>query len=254
MSGPDLGVLVRVTTNVLQKMKQTPGAVDVDSSLITGKPELTVTVDRDRAADLGVQVLDVTQALQLLVGGQDVSTYSENGEEYDVRLRAARDFRVDPDALALMTVPSRRLGQVSFSDVVKLADTVGPSTIDRYQRQRQVTLMANAAPGYSEATIGDAMLDAIRSENLPPGTSVAPTGQAKFMKQTAISFGAGLLLAMVFMYQAFLRRFRKSEAHDAGGDEAPHVVRWSEQGVPPTTSRPSPSPSTPWRTAPRAPA
>ena len=90
--------------------KKIPGAVDVDSSLVTGKPELAVFVDRDRAADLGVQVVDVAQALQLLVAGQKVSTYAEGGEQYDIRLRATDEYRTSEDKLQLLTVPSRKLG------------------------------------------------------------------------------------------------------------------------------------------------
>ena len=88
LAGPDLKVMEEANARILGKMKKIPGAVDVDSTLIVGKPEIGVYVDRDRAADLGVQVADVAMALQLLVGGQKVSTFEEAGEQYDVRVRA----------------------------------------------------------------------------------------------------------------------------------------------------------------------
>src|SRR5205814_4071991 len=119
LAGPDLKVLEEATKAIIPKVKALPGAVDVDSTLVSGKPELTVGIDRARAADLGVQVADVASALQLLVAGQKVSTYEEGGEQYDVRLRATQAYRTDEDMLQLITVPSRKLGLVSLADVVK---------------------------------------------------------------------------------------------------------------------------------------
>jgi hydrophobe/amphiphile efflux-1 (HAE1) family protein len=207
LAGPDLKFLEQVNGRVLEQMKKTPGAVDVDSSLIVGKPELGVYVDRNRAADLGVQVADVAQALQLYVGGQKVSTYAEGGEQYDVRLRASPAFRTDEDALQLLTVPSRKVGQVSLADVVAVRHGEGPSVIARYQRERQVTFLANAAPGVSEAGVGDALKKILESEKLPPGFRVRPSGQTKLMAETGISFVLGLLASMVFMYLILAAQF-----------------------------------------------
>jgi hydrophobe/amphiphile efflux-1 (HAE1) family protein len=207
LAGPDLRVLQVAAEHVLAKMKRVPGAVDLDSSLIVGKPELGVYVVRDRAADLGVKVADVAQALQLLVGGQKVSNYAEGGELYDIRLRAARAFRDREPALALLNVPSATLGQVPLTDVVRLRPSSGPSSIDRYNRERQVTLFANAAPGADESAIGKAMLQAVQDEGLPRGYSIKPTGNTKFMAQTMKSFLVGLLMSLVFMYLILAAQF-----------------------------------------------
>jgi hydrophobic/amphiphilic exporter-1 (mainly G- bacteria), HAE1 family len=207
LAGTDLKKLTEITANVIEKAKKIPGAVDVDSSLIVGKPELGVYVDRDRAADLGVQVADVAQALQLLVGGQKVSTYAEGGEQYDVRVRSSAEYRTQEDALQLLTVPSRKLGLVPLSDVVTLKHGEGPSIIARYQRERQVTFLANAAPGANEAAIGEALAKIIQDEHLPPGFGVRPSGQTKLMAQTGKSFVFGLLASMVFMYLILAAQF-----------------------------------------------
>jgi len=207
LAGPDLKVIEQVNGRVLEKMRKVPGAVDVDSSLIVGKPELGVYIDRNRAADLGVQVADVAQALQLYVGGQKVSTYAEGGEQYDVRLRATPEYRTDEDALQLLTVPSRKVGQVSMADVVKVRHGAGPSVIARYQRERQVTFLANAAPGVSEAAVGDELKKILESETLPSGFRVRPSGQTKLMAETGISFALGLLASMVFMYLILAAQF-----------------------------------------------
>jgi HAE1 family hydrophobic/amphiphilic exporter-1 len=207
LGGPDLKVLEGASERILAKMKKMKLVVDADSSLIVGKPELGVYVDRDRAATLGVQVADVAQTLQLLVGGQKVSTYAEAGEQYDVRLRAESAFRTTEDALRLLTVPSRTLGMVSLADVVRLQPGTSPSMISRYQRQRQVTFMANAAPGASEGGASEEIAKAINEEKLPAGYRLMPIGQTKLMKETGESFVFGLLGSMVFMYLILAAQF-----------------------------------------------
>ena len=207
LSGPDLRVLTGVNGKILEKIKKIPGAVDVDSSLIVGKPELSVFVDRPRAADLGVQVADVASALQLLVGGQKVSSYAENGEQYDIRLRAAPDFRTSEDQLQLITVPSKKVGLVSLAEVVKIRPSEGPSSILRYQRERQVTFMLNGGPGSSEGELGDAVKQVLTDENLPKGFAVKPQGQTKLMRETGISFIFGLLASLLFMYLILAAQF-----------------------------------------------
>ncbi len=207
LAGPDLKVLEQLNGKVLEEMRKVPGAVDVDSSLIVGKPELGVYVDRNRAADLGVQVSDIAQALNFYVGGQKVSTYEEGGEQYDVRLRATPEYRTDEDSLQLLTVPSRKVGQISLADVVTVKHGNGPSTINRFQRERQVTFLANAAPGVSEATVGDELKRILESQSLPAGFRVRPSGQTKLMAETGISFVMGLLASMVFMYLILAAQF-----------------------------------------------
>jgi hydrophobic/amphiphilic exporter-1 (mainly G- bacteria), HAE1 family len=210
LAGPDLKAMEAGTARVIDRLKkEVPGIVDVDSSLVVGKPELGVFVDRERAADLGVQVFDVAQALQYLVAGQKVSTYSEAGEQYDVQLRATDEYRSDEDALRLINVPSKKLGLVSLADVVQVRTGSSPTTIQRFQRERQVTFMANAKQGVSEGGIGDAMKKILDEEasKLPRGFSVKPQGQTKMMKDTAVSFVFGLLASLVFMYLILAAQF-----------------------------------------------
>jgi hydrophobic/amphiphilic exporter-1 (mainly G- bacteria), HAE1 family len=207
LAGPDLKLLTAANENILERIRKVPDAVDVDTSLVVGKPELSVYVDRDRAADLGVQVMDVAQALQMLVAGQKVSTYAEGGEQYEIRLRATEEFRTSADKLKLLTVPSRKLGMVSLADVVKFVPSSSPTTINRYQRERQVTFMANGKPGANEGALGDAVMAAIKDENLPKGFSIKPQGQTKLMAETGLSFILGLLASFVFMYLILAAQF-----------------------------------------------
>lgn len=209
LAGPDLKLLTASNERVLEKLRKIPDAVDVDSSLIVGKPELGVSIDRARAADLGVQVSDVAQALQLLVAGQKVSSYAEGGEQYDVRLRALPVYRSNEDMLQLITVPSRKVGLVSLSDVVRLEPGTSPASILRFQRERQVTFLVNGKPGANEGAIGDAVLATLEEEvkSLPRGFTARPQGQTKIMKEVGQSFLFGLLASMLFMYLILAAQF-----------------------------------------------
>ncbi|MGH7271922.1 MAG: efflux RND transporter permease subunit, partial [Polyangiaceae bacterium] len=205
--GADLKKLAEIAADATSRLKKVPGAVDVDSSLIVGKPEMGVYIDRLRAADLGVQPSDIANALRLLVGGERVSDYEERGEEYEVHVRATPEYRADEAGLRLLTVPSRRLGLVPLADVVTLRKGTGPSRIDRLSRERQVTLMANAAPGYGDGTIAAALKKILDGEHLPAGYVAAPTGQTREMGRVFIAFVGALVLSFVFMYLVLAAQF-----------------------------------------------
>jgi multidrug efflux pump subunit AcrB len=207
VSGPDLGKLEEIADEAVKKLKATPGVVDVDSSLIVGKPEIGVYLDRARAADLGVEPIDVANALRLLVQGDRVSNYEEHGEEYEVHVRAERRYRADEEGLRLLTVPSQRLGFVPLSDVVRMKDGTGPSRIDRMNRQRQVTLMANAAPGFSDGAVSAAMKNILDGMHLPAAYTAAPFGQTREMGRVFIAFIAALVLSFIFMYLVLAAQF-----------------------------------------------
>src|SRR5207237_9471729 len=129
INGPDLKKLDQYSRQLVARVKQIQGAVDVDTSLNIGKPELSVQVDRPKASDMGVQISDAAEALRLLVGGDQVTTYNENGEQYEVHLRAQQADRTTADAIAGLSVPSSRLGAVSLENVARFSPGTAPSDI-----------------------------------------------------------------------------------------------------------------------------
>jgi HAE1 family hydrophobic/amphiphilic exporter-1 len=205
--GPDLEKLEEVAKDATDKLRKVPGAVDVDSSLIVGKPEIGVYIDRARAADLGVAPSDIANALRLLVQGERVSSYEERAEEYEVHVRAAPKYRADEEGLRLLTVPSSRLGFVALADVVQLRESTGPSRIDRLNRGRQVTLLANAAPGYGDQAIGEALKKILEGEHLPAAYAISATGQTREMGRVFIAFVGALVLSFIFMYLVLAAQF-----------------------------------------------
>ncbi|HKU45153.1 MAG TPA: efflux RND transporter permease subunit, partial [Polyangiales bacterium] len=183
LSGPELAQLEDYCEKIVEAIEHIPGAVDVSSTLVSGKPEVRVSTDRERAADLGVSVADIAATLQLLVGGSKLGTYERDGEQLEIRGRAARGFRADAESLRAYSVPSSKFGSVLLSDVVQLREGKGPAQINRLARRRQVTLLANVAPGYSEGAVVDAVVRAIDAQNLAAGYAALPQGRSKEMQK-----------------------------------------------------------------------
>jgi HAE1 family hydrophobic/amphiphilic exporter-1 len=207
LRGPDLGKLDQYSRQMLEKLKQIPGVVDADTSLIVGKPELRASIDRQKAADLGVNIGDVAQSLRLLVGGEQVSTYNEGGEQYEVHVRATEDFRTDPRGISRLNVPSARLGSVGLDSVVKLAEASGPTSIERDQRQRQVLLTANLKTGFSQSDVMEQFNREIAALKMPPEYVTRPAGNVKELRRTANGFILAFLLSFVFMYIVLAAQF-----------------------------------------------
>ena len=205
--GTDIDRLGQIADRVVEKMKLSPAATDVSSSLIMGKPEVDMTVLRDKAADLGVQVFDIANTAQLLVGGLKVSTYEENGESYDIRLRADAGDRSRVESLGMLSVPSTRYGTVNLRDVVRFEDATGPSEINRVQRKRQVTISANVLPGHGENEVLTDIAKAVEEEHLPAGYGSAPSGMSRNGGEAVVSFLTAFLLAVIFMYLILAAQF-----------------------------------------------
>src|SRR5205814_5095443 len=166
IGGPDLDKLTKYSGDMLAKMKSIPDIVDADSTLVTGKPELRVVIDRARASDLGVRVGDIAQSLNTLVAGQKVSTFNAGTDQYSVRVRAIGEFRANAEGIKRMLVPSQKVGWVSLDNLVRVEEGTGPSSIDRYNRQRQVMLLANVKPGGSQAAVITKLNQFAKEENM----------------------------------------------------------------------------------------
>ncbi|MBX3229511.1 MAG: efflux RND transporter permease subunit [Labilithrix sp.] len=207
MSGTDIGLLQQYADTITKDLKESGLAVDVDTTSLPGRPEVKVRIDRDRAADLGVSVSDVAATLQMLVAGVKASTYPENGEEYDIRIRAESQYRVDASSLNLMNVPSSKYGNVPLGQVVKWSDGTAPSRINRYGRERQITLLANAAPGVGEDKVSAFIQKRFEEQGPPANYHLQPTGRTKSQAETGAGFLLAIGIAFVFMYLILAAQF-----------------------------------------------
>jgi multidrug efflux pump subunit AcrB len=209
IGGPDLNVLSKYSDTLLANLKgmKNLGVIDPDTNLITGKPELGVRIDRDKASDMGVRVQDIASTLNVLVGGLKITDYYEGGEQYEVHVRAEHEYRKDPQGIAQAQVPSVGARVVQLRDVVTMAPGAGPSSVNRIQRQRQVMLTANMAPGHSAQTVMDNLLAETKKLNMPPEYSSGFTGRSREQGRAFTNFMFAFLLSIIFMYLILAAQF-----------------------------------------------
>ena len=210
LRGPDLKALAGYANQLREKSKELGGIVDSDTTLKLDKPELRVTVDRQRAADLGVQMSDIASALRLMVGGDDrVSRFHDPGvnDDYDVQLRLEEGRRNDPEAILELFVPSSRGGLVRLDNLVQLKEETTASRVDRLDRQRQVSLRAGVGPGYALADRLEALQKAVDEMHLPSTYSTAVGGRGRELARTYREFVWALVLSILFMYMILASQF-----------------------------------------------
>ncbi len=209
-TGPDLAKLISLSDQIMDGMRNVPGLVDVDMTLANRKPELRIEVDREKASQFGLQIQDIAEPLRTLVGGEIIGSFRENDDLYDVWLRAQARDRTTQETLEDVTLrlnSGTNSGLVQLANFVKFREARGPNQIDRFQRQRKVTIVANLAP---DKALGDAMTQVrgvISKVNLPPGYDIAFTGRAKTLQETGQNFLLAFGLAMVFMYMILAAQF-----------------------------------------------
>ncbi len=221
--GDDYGVLQRSAGEALQIIRSTRGVKDADTSFRAGKPELSIPVDRSRAADLGVSVGMVAQLVRLAFEGEVVAKYRQGERDWDVRLQLSPEDRRSLEALRTLTVPAtqQRLGGgagammaamaqgprlVRLLDIAPLTPEIGPSTIERMNRERQITITANLANRSLGEVVTELESQLARIDR-PPGLSFVFGGQAKRMQETFSNIGLALGVAILFIYFVLASQF-----------------------------------------------
>jgi multidrug efflux pump len=202
IEGSDLPTLARWGEEIERRISSYGGFGNVQTNLFLNKPQLEVTIDRDRASDLGVSVRSVASALQILLGGLDLSTFKLEGETYDVMVQLDQQGRNDPRDLLELYVRGNQGELIPLSSVIDTRETIVPREIPHYDRQRSVTISADLAT----RTQGEGLTVAtdIASQVLPEGTRIRFVGEAeKFLASSnALIFAYGLAIVVVFLVLA----------------------------------------------------
>jgi len=206
--GPELAQLAELSKTVAGRMAKYPELVDVNASLNLNTPELQVKVDRQRAADIGVRMTDVSDAVRLFYSGEDeITRFKEGSEQYPVTMQLLPQQRDNPDVLARMMVPSTKLGQVRLENVASIVRGAGPATLQRYNREFQVGVYANVAAGYPLDLAAAHTVQAIKNVGLPAGYSYLFSGQVKVLEETTWNLLLAMVLASIFMYMVLAAQF-----------------------------------------------
>src|SRR5712692_7632321 len=206
--GPEISQLAETSKKIAGRMMKYPELVDVNPSLNLNNPELQVKVDRQRAADIGVRMTDISDAVRLFYSGEDeITRFKEGSEQYPVTMQLLQEQRDNPDVLARMMVPSSKLGQVRLENVATIVRGAGPATLWRYNREFQVSVFANVASGYPLDLGAAHTIQSINEVGLPPGYSYRFSGQVKILEETTWNLLLAMLLASIFMYMVLAAQF-----------------------------------------------
>src|SRR5215203_3683737 len=213
LRGPDLVALAGYADELVERSKNIGGIVDADTTLKLNKPELRVVIDRDRAADLGVDTSDIATSLRLMVGGEEEASRFRDesiNEDYDVQLRLTEADRRDVGTISRLSVPSSRGGLVRLDNLVKIARDTSPSRIDRLDRERQVSVRASVAPGFALADRIEALRQTVREMNLPSAYTTTVSGRARELERTFTEFIWAFILSIIFMYMILASQFEST--------------------------------------------
>lgn len=213
LRGPDLIALSNYADELVERSKKVGGIVDADTTLKLNKPEFQVEIDRDRAADLGVDTSDIATSLRMMVGGDEEASRFRDpavNEDYDVQLRLDEGDRSDPATINRLYVPSSRGGLVRLDNLVKINRDTSPSRIDRLDRERQVSVRASVAPGFALADRIAALRQQVSEMNLPAAYSTTVSGRARELERTFTEFIWAFILSIIFMYMILASQFEST--------------------------------------------
>jgi multidrug efflux pump len=191
--------------SVMGQARQLGYLINLDTDLRLNKPQLDISIDRDRAAQLGVSVTDIGTTLETYLGGRAVGNFKRGAKQYDVITQLRPSDRSTPDAIQNIYVRGRD-GLVQLADVVQVKETVAPKELNHYNRVRSATITASLAPGVSLGQALDA-LDRITRTSLPPTVKRELGGQSREFRDSSSSLYFLFLLAVVFIYLVLAAQF-----------------------------------------------
>ena len=205
--GPDLDQLAEFSMKALAEAQKLPSITEPKISLSVANPEIHVAVDRKRAADLGVRMSTVGNTLRLAVAGDDqISNFREGAERYPVKVRVLENQRRDIEEIGRLTVPSPS-GPVRIDNIAKIERGLGPSQLQRSNRQFTVSMTTDVAPGHALDEAAADVRKMLAGMNMPPDMTFRIQGQSKILDETTANLVMAIGLAMIFVYMVLASQF-----------------------------------------------
>ncbi|MBP2294466.1 efflux RND transporter permease subunit [Azospirillum rugosum] len=212
------GELQKMVDGLLAEARKFPGLTNLDTDLKLNKPELRITIDRDKAADLGVDVETVGRTLETLLGGRQVTRFKKEGKQYDVIVKVADVDRRNPDDIASIYVrgtppmaSAAGVGttagsMISLANLVRVEERVAPKELNHFNKLRSVTITATLAPGTS---LGEALgyLQEAANRVLPVTAQTDYAGQSREFRESATGLYFVFVLALAFIYLVLAAQF-----------------------------------------------
>ena len=206
LGGPDYAEIAIWRDRMLARMRDNPGIQDPDSDYKETRPQMRVDIDRARASDLGVSVQEIGRTLETMMGSRQVTTFVDNGEEYDVLLQADRERRMTPSDLSDTFVRGRDGALVPLSNLVTLSEIAEPGSFNRFNRLRAITISAGLAPGY---TMGEAIewTREVAAEELPDYAQVDWKGESREFQEAGGAVLLTFAMALLIVYLVLAAQF-----------------------------------------------
>lgn len=196
----------QVVQAIVADMQKNPGFQAPDTDLRLNRPELRVAVDRDKAADAGVQVETVGRTLETMLGGRNVTRFKRDGEQYDVVVQVRGEERNAPQDVSDIFVRGRGDAMIPLDSLVKVDEGISPRELNHFGQRRAVSITANLAPGYA---LGDALefMAATADKHLKPGYATELSGQSREFRQSGAALATVFVLALAFIYLVLAAQF-----------------------------------------------
>lgn len=192
---------------MMPKIRENKSLRNVDYDYKETKPQLRLNINRDRAADLGVSVADIGNTMQTFYGSREVTTYMDNGEEYDVVLQGQDKDRLRPDDSTNIYVRSSINGDlIPLSNLVSMKESADAGSLNRFNRVRSITISASLAPGY---TLGEALkfMEDTARDVLPAEARIDYKGESRTFHESGAGIYIIFLLALVAVYLFLAAQF-----------------------------------------------
>ncbi len=204
--GTEYGELNAWADTLMSEAARWPGIQYLRKDFKPTNPRLAVSVDRDRAADLGVSVQDVGRTLETMLGSREVGTYVHDGEEYDVLVQAQLGDRRTPQDLVNIFVRSRSGALVPLSNLISVSEYADSAERNHFNKIRSITLQGAITPGYTQA---DALefLEGVVAEQLPTSAQYDYTGGSRQYQESSNSFLFVLVMALIVVYLVLAAQF-----------------------------------------------
>ncbi len=198
--------LAGVVRTLQEEIAKNPGIVSVDTDLRLNKPEISLEVDRERAADMGVPVDAIARAVETMMGGRQVTRYKREGEQFDVLVQTKPSDRDTPDDIEKIFVRGRNDAMIPLSALVKIREVVVPRELNHFSQRRSASITANIAPDYS---LGEALdfMKTVTSKVLKPGYYTDLNGTSREFTKSSGSLAIVFVLALFFIFLVLAAQF-----------------------------------------------
>jgi HAE1 family hydrophobic/amphiphilic exporter-1 len=199
LRGADMNTLYAEADSVMRIIKAIPGTVNVKLSIEKSKPEMRISLDREKMSQLGLSVFDVANSLRLSFAGNSDIKFSDKNEEYDINLRFDQTNRRNPEDIKMLTFINTRGQAIELQNFATIEQTLGPNKLERYDRVSSLTVKAGVV-GRPTGTVGSEIKEAITQKIHNPAVEFSYLGQMKQQGDAFASFGVAMMLALVLVY------------------------------------------------------